>query len=185
MSRDKYLVTHVIKKPDVPPVGFYWPGHKAIDADLRTPVYGDPEKWDGHSFKQSINIKQKEFARSVASVCPRIDRSLVKYRDHQIREFKLALGQLEDEEKNNDFDSQNNNLSEGAITQTAKFGGNKSPFSAPKVSIESVKKTAAYKNYVVDLQKRKDLSIKVLEPSFETERIHNSYFSVVRGSQDQ
>ena len=79
-------------KQNVPPVGYYWPGHKATDPDLRTPIYGDVEKWDGHLFKQSVKIKEKEFARSVASVCPRIDRSLVKYRDHQVKAFKYALG---------------------------------------------------------------------------------------------
>ncbi len=92
MTRDKYLVAHVIKKPEGPPVGYYWPGHKAIDADLRTPLYGSPDLWDGHLYKQSIKIKEKEFARSVASVCPRIDRALVKYREDQIEGFRMALG---------------------------------------------------------------------------------------------
>jgi len=40
MSREKYLQTHVMQKSDVPPLGYYWPGHKAIDPNLRTPVYG-------------------------------------------------------------------------------------------------------------------------------------------------
>jgi hypothetical protein len=35
------------------------------------------------------------------------------------------------------------------------------------------------------MQKRKNLSLKILEPSFEAERIHNSYFSVVKGNLGQ
>jgi len=59
------------------------------------------------------------------------------------------------------------------------------PFGSRKVTIESVKQTAAFKNYVTDMQKRKNLSLKILQPSFAAERIHNSYFSVVRGNLDQ
>lgn len=116
-----------MKKPDVPPVGYYWPGHKAIDVELSVPVYGNSEKWDGHLLKQAIKIKEKEFARSVAFVCPRIDRSLVKYRNHQIEEFKVALGQNE-EVQNKEADESQNNLSETAISNTTKRGESKSPF---------------------------------------------------------
>lgn len=93
MTRDKYLIAHVTKKNDVPPVGYYWAGYKAIDRDQRTPMYGSHDKWDDHSKINAEKIKETEFQRSAFAVCPRIDRSLVKYRDHMIEEFKLALGQ--------------------------------------------------------------------------------------------
>jgi len=109
MTREKYLTAHVRKKPEAPPIGYYWPGHKAIDADIRTPNFRSPDFWDGQMLKQSIKIKEKEFARSVASVCPRIDRALVKYRDHQIEEFRMALGQSE---AAMDDDKSQNELSE-------------------------------------------------------------------------
>lgn len=51
MTREKYLTAHVRKKADVPPLGYYWPGHKAIDPDLRTPNFGSQDFWDGHMLK--------------------------------------------------------------------------------------------------------------------------------------
>jgi len=41
----------------IPPVGYYWPGYKILDRELRTPVYGPAEKWDGHLQRTAKHIK--------------------------------------------------------------------------------------------------------------------------------
>jgi len=90
MTREKYLTTHVRKKSEAPPIGYYWPGHKAIDPELRTPKIAHPG-WDGQYLNDAIKIKEKEFAKSAAHVCPRVPRALVKYRDHQVQLFKMVI----------------------------------------------------------------------------------------------
>lgn len=41
MTREKYIKTHVMQKKGVPPLGYYYPLHKAIDPDVRAPEYGE------------------------------------------------------------------------------------------------------------------------------------------------
>jgi hypothetical protein len=65
----------------VPPIGVYNKNYAHLDPDKRGPEYGDKEKWDGTDYIKASQIKDKEFEKT-SKICPRIDRTLVRYREH-------------------------------------------------------------------------------------------------------
>jgi len=75
----------------VPPVGYYRPKYQVIDKYQSSAEHGPKEIWDGALVLKSLNIKEKDFIKKT-QVCPRIDRSLVDYRNHQVDQFEKIIG---------------------------------------------------------------------------------------------
>ena len=92
VTRDNFHSIHYEKKVMVPPVGTYSSSYNYVYPDVHTKNYGTRKNWDGRNIEDSLDIKFRDFLKN-SEMCPRAERSLVKYREHEVSRYQKILHQ--------------------------------------------------------------------------------------------